>query len=107
MRLNHIELTDRAFRVLESLPEAVAFDVFEELDRLAEFPRMGTSLEPRFPKLTGYRQLIYKRTLRIIYEFDEYDNTVYVLAISDCRQKLPAPRELRRDRPQDDELPLD
>lgn len=98
---------DRAFAVLESLPETVAFDLFKKLDRLADFPQMGTPLGPRFPKLKGYRQLVYNRRLRIIYEFDEYDNTIYVLAINDCRQKLPTPRELRRDRPQEGELPLE
>ena len=107
MRLHHLQLTNRAFKVLELLPAAVAFDLFRKLDRLAAFPLMGTPLESRFPELKGFRQLIYDRHLRIIYEFDENDDTVYVLAINNCRQKLPTPRELRRDRPLDDELPLE
>lgn len=93
----HIELTARAFTVLESLPETISFDVFRRLDRLSQFPEMGSSLGARFPNLNGLRQLVYKRWLRVIYEFDEADQTIYILAIQDCRQKLPSPRKLKRD----------
>lgn len=77
----HVELTTRAFFVLESFPERIAFDVFRYLDRLALFPEMGSPLGYRFPKLDGFRQLVYKRWLRIIYEFDASENTVFILAI--------------------------
>jgi len=60
---------------------------------------MGTPLKSRFPKLKGYREVLYKRFIRIIYEFDAHDNMMYVVAIQDCRQKLPSPRQLKRDRP--------
>lgn len=96
---SHIELVDQAFAVLESLPEITAFDLFSKLDKLAQFPQMGSPLGPRFPDLEGFRQLVYKRRLRIIYEFDEHDNIVYVLVIQNCKQKLPAPRELKRNMP--------
>ena len=103
----HIELAASAFAVLESLPETIAFDVFSKLDKLGEFPQMGSPLGPRFPQLKAFRQLIYKRRLRIIYQFDEQDRTVYILAIQDSRQKLPSARDLKRDRLPDEELPLD
>lgn len=93
----------RAFAVPESLPEAVAFDVFSKLEKLGQFPQMGSPLGPRFPKMKGLRQLVYKRWLRIIYEFDEYNDTVYVLAIQDCRQKLPSGRDLKREKRPDDD----
>ena len=99
---SHIELMAQAFAVLESLPETTAFDVFRKLDKLARFPQMGSPLGPRFPKLKGLRQLVYKRWLRIIYEFDELDNTVNILVIQNCKQKLPAPRELKRRMPNED-----
>ncbi len=91
-----VELTAQAFAVLESLPETISFDVFGRLDRLSQFPEMGSSLGIRFPKLKGLRQIVYKRWLRVIYEFDEIDQTVYILAIQDCRQKLPSGRDLKR-----------
>ena len=103
----HVELTARAFAVLESLSESVAFDVFGKLDKLSEFPEMGSPLGPRFPRLKAFRQLIYKRWLRIIDQFDDDDQTVYILAIQDSRQKLPSARDLKRDNRPDEELPLE
>lgn len=90
----HLELMAQAFAVLESLPQAVAFDIFSKLDRLSAFPQMGSPLGARFPRLNRFRQIIYKGWLRIIYEFDEVDETVYILAIQDCRRKMPTAREL-------------
>lgn len=103
----HIQLTERAFASLESLDETIAFDIFAKIDVLADFPQMGSPLGPRFPQLKGYRHLILNRRIRIIYEHDEFENNVYILAINDCRQDLPSPRELRRDRQSDGELPLE
>jgi len=94
---SNIELMSRAFAVLESLPQNIAFDIVDRLERLSQFPKMGAPLGARFPKLKAYRQLVYKHSIRIIYEFDEYEDTIYVLAIQDCRQKLPALRDLKRD----------
>lgn len=93
----HVELTNRAFAVLESMPEPIAFDIFARLDRLSQFPEMGSPLGPRFPKLGGFRQLVYKRRIRMVYEFDRTDRTVYVLAIQDARRKMPTARDLKRD----------
>ena len=93
----HVELTAQAFAVLETLPEGTALDIFARLDRLSEFPEMGSLLGPKFPKLARFRQLIYKRWLRIIYEFDDKERTVYILAIQDSRRKLPSTRKLKRD----------
>lgn len=87
----------RAFESLETLPEAISFGVFAKIDQLRTFPEMGTPLGPRYPKLKAYRQILYKNSIRVIYEFDEVDKTVYVLMIQDCRQKMPQPRELKRD----------
>jgi len=103
----HIQLTERAFASLESFAESVAFDIFAQIDLLAKFPQMGSPLGPRFPSLDGYRQLIHSRRMRIIYDHDELENSVYILAINNCRQDLPSPRQLRRDRQSDGELPLE
>jgi mRNA-degrading endonuclease RelE of RelBE toxin-antitoxin system len=86
-----IELTERAFAFLESLAEPIAFELFRRIDRLSVFPDLGSPLETRF------RQLVYKRRIRVIYEYDIEENCVYILAIQNCRQKLPRPRDLKRD----------
>ena len=96
------ELMRRAFRSLELLPEPIAFDIIGKLDVLTHFPEMGSPLGSRFPRLKGYREVLYKRYIRIIYEFDPHDNMIYVVAIQDCRQKLPLPRALKRDLPLDE-----
>ncbi len=99
---SHIELMAQAFAVLESLPEAIAFDIFRKLDRLSEFPEMGSPLGPQFPNLAKFRQLIYKRWLRIVYEYEESENTVYILVMQDCRRKMPTARDLDNARSTDD-----
>jgi hypothetical protein len=101
----HIELSEPAFTFLESVPEKIAFEIVAALDRLMTFPEMGAPLGPRFPDLSGKRQLLYKRFIRVIYEYDEYEKNIYVFAIQNCRQKLPSSRELRRSGP-DGELNL-
>ncbi len=96
--VTHIRLTNRAFAALEALPESIAFDIIRKLDHdLTMFPEMGAPLGPRFPRLNGLCQLIYKRSVRVIYDYDQHDETLYVLAIQDCRQKMPSPRDLKRD----------
>lgn len=96
-----IELTERAFAVLESLPEKIAFDLFRTIDTLATFPEMGPLLETRSSILVGFRQLIYKRSIRVIYEFDAAEDQIYIVAIQHCRQQLPHPRDLKRDQMED------
>lgn len=91
-----VHMTDRAFQVLESMPETIAFQILSKIDRLAEFPEMGSPLGVRFPKLEGFRQLIHHRSVRVIYDFDIIDETIYILCIQDCRQKLPSPRDIKR-----------
>lgn len=93
----HLQLMDSAFTFLEALPEQIAFDIFSKLDHLGEFPEMSSPLGVRFPHLDGFRQLICKRRIRIIYEYDEFDRTVYILTIKACRQLLPSARDLKRD----------
>lgn len=91
-----IEWTVPAFAQLEELPQKLAFDVVRRVDLLAHHPEMGVSLRSRFPSLKNCRQLIIGRTHRIVYELDEESNTVYLLAIQHCRQRLPATRDLKR-----------
>ena len=97
--MSHLEYMARSFAVLESLPQHTAFGIVSQLAHLRQSPRMGATLGPRFPKLKDFRQILYKRVMRVIYEFDEYENVVYILAIQDCRQKLPSARHLKRDNP--------
>ena len=97
--MSEIEWTSRAFTVLESLEGKIAFAIFRHSELLRQFPEMGSALEYRFPTLKGRRQLIFKRKFRIIYEFDDYEDTVYILAVQDCREKRPSPRDLKRDTP--------
>ncbi len=91
-----VEWTSRAFLVLESLPQTIAFDIVRRTDLLANFPKMGVKLDSRFPKLKGYRQIIIKRNYRVIYDFDEFENRIYILAVQNCRQQLPSARDLKR-----------
>ncbi len=89
-----IQWTNTAFNELEVLPEEIAFEIIRRVDFLAQFPEMGAPLEIRFPRLEGLRQLIIKRNIRIIYEVDE--DTIYILAVQNCRQKLLPVRDLKR-----------
>lgn len=95
----HIELSQRAFRILESLPQKIGFDLFQLIDTLSKFPEIGSPMGTRFPKYSAFRQLIYKRKLRIIYAYDRDSETVNVLSILDCRQTFPDPDTLTPDNP--------
>ncbi len=88
--------TTPAFAQLEDLPEALAFEVVRRVDVLAAFPEMGVSLRSRYPALRNCRQLIVKKSHRIVYEFTADSETIYILAVQHCRQQLPTTRELRR-----------
>lgn len=103
----HIELSKRSFAILERLPENTGLDLFKLIDRLRFFPEIGTPLEIQFPDLAGYRQLIYKKRLRVVYRYAQQTETVYVILIIGCRQEMPDRRELSRDIPPNEELPLE
>ena len=91
-----IEWASRAFLILETLPQTIAFDIIRCVDLLPEFPEMGAKLNSRFVALQNYRQLIVKRNYRVIYDFDEFENRIYILAVQNCRQNLPSVRDLKR-----------
>jgi mRNA-degrading endonuclease RelE of RelBE toxin-antitoxin system len=91
-----IEWTSKAFLVLENLPQTIAFEIIRQVDYLQQFPQLGVNLESRFITLNNYRQLIIKRKYRVIYDYDEFERLIYILAIQNCRQELPSPRELKR-----------
>ena len=95
-----IEWTSQAFLVLEGLPQEIAFAIVEQVDALQQFPKLGADLESRFIPLKGFRQLIIKRQFRIIYDFDEFEDRIYILAVQNCRQQLPSARDLKRKDPE-------
>ena len=94
-----VEWTSRAFLVLEKLPQAIAFDIVRRVDLLPKIPEMGAELDSRFAALKGYRQIIVKRNYRVIYDYDEFENRIYILAVQNCRQQLPSARDLKRNEP--------
>ena len=91
-----IEWTSRAFLVLENLPQTIAFEIIRRVDLISKFPEIGAKLDSRFASLGIYRQLIIKRNYRVIYDYDEFENRIYILAVQNCRQKLPSARDLKR-----------
>lgn len=93
-----IEWTAPAFAQLEALAEKLAFEIVRRVDLLETFLEMGASLKSRYPALQNGRQLIVKRSHRVIYEFERTTNTVYILAVQHCRQSLPTAGELKRQR---------
>lgn len=98
-----IEWTDPASAQLEALSEKLAFEIVRRVDLLATFPEMGVSVKSQYPSLQTCRQLIVKRSHRVIYEFERATNTVYILAVQHCRQLLPAASELKRRREHESE----
>ena len=46
-----VEWTSRAFLVLETLPQTIAFDIIRRVDFLPNFPEMGAKFDSRFPNL--------------------------------------------------------
>ncbi len=91
-----IDWTSRAFRVLETLPQAIAFEIIRQVDYLQQFPNLGVNLSSRFVSLKDYRQIIIKRKYRVIYDYDDFEKMIYIVAVQDCRQQLPSPRDLKR-----------
>jgi plasmid stabilization system protein ParE len=50
------------------------------------------------PGVESCRQLIVKRSHRVVYDYDEADGAVYILAVQHCRQRLPPGRDIKRRR---------
>lgn len=94
--MKFIQWTNSAFHELEVLPDNITFEIIRQVDLLAEFPELGVALESRFTSLIGLRQLVINRQYRVIYEFDEDDQTVFILAVQRCRQQLLSMRDLKR-----------
>lgn len=94
--MNFIQWTNSAFNELETLPEKIAFEIIGQVDLLAEFPELGAPLESRFASLKELRHLVIKRNWRVVYEFDEEEKTVFILAVQHCRQQLLPMRDLKR-----------
>ena len=92
----HIQWTNKAFNELENLQQKISFEIIRQVDLLINFPEMGALLETNFPSLKGLRQLVIQRRWRVIYDFDDYEKTVYILAVQNCRQKIPSLRDLQR-----------
>ena len=86
------EWTEPAFSQLERLDTATAFAAVRRVDLLEKFPEMGSPLKA----LSKYRQLVIGGSHRIVYEYAAETETVYVLAVQHCRQRLPSARDLRR-----------
>ncbi len=97
-----IEWTSRAFSVLELLPQEISFAIIRQVDVLQQFPEIGVNLGSRFIPLKYYRQLIIKRNYRVIYDYDEVEQRIFILAVQNCRQELPPPRDLKRQQAKDD-----
>lgn len=92
----YVEWMSKAFTSLEVLPQHIAFNIVRRTDMLSDFPEMGSLLSNRFKYSQRYRQIIVGRQHRVIYEFDSFDDRVYILVIQNCRQKLPSARDLKR-----------
>lgn len=94
--------TSPGFLILETLPYKTALGIFRKTEMLSQFPQIGGPLPTSKKAYAKYRQLIYKSTHRIIYEYDQAENTAYIVALQSCKQKLPTPRELKRRTLKDD-----
>ena len=90
-----VEWSVPAFDQLEALPTPVAYDIIQRVDLLDSFPELGLKLSGS-PALARCRQLIVERKYRVIYQFDSALNTVWILAVQHCRQKLPRARDVDR-----------
>lgn len=97
-----IEWTAPAFAQLESLSQALAFEVVRRVEVLDAFPEAGVKIESADPGLQKYRQLIIKRSHRVVYEYDRAEGVIYILAVQHCRQRLPTGRGLKRRQSPDD-----
>lgn len=91
-----VEWTSPAFAQLEALSQPLAFEIVRRVDTLESFPEMGVPIISEDSGLQKCRQLIIKTTHRVVYEYDQIENRIYILAVQHCRQKLPTGRELKR-----------
>ncbi len=91
-----IEWTTQAFAQLEALPDAIAFEIMRRTDALQAFPEMGVSLRDPLQTVWNYRQLIVKRTYRVLYRYDREQALIYIAAIQHCRQQLADYSDLQR-----------
>lgn len=91
-----IEWTSPAFAQLKSLSQALAFEVVRHVEVLSAFPEVGVKIESADPDLRKCRQLIIKRSHRVVYEYDRTESVIYILAVQHCRQRLPTGRGLKR-----------
>lgn len=98
--------TSSAFLVLESLPQPIAFGIFQQTEHLQRYPEIGSQISG-VGHLSQYRQLIFKKKYRIIYRFDDAENIVRIIHLQYCRQKLPTARETRRALKDESGLPLE
>ena len=92
----HIEWPSHAFNQLEALPQNLSFEIIRRTDTLSVFPNLGAPLEIYSTKYKGYRQLIIAGKYRVIYQFKEIEQTIFILSVQLCRQRLPSTRELKR-----------
>ena len=81
-----IEWAAPAFAQLETLPQSLAFEVVRRVDVLSAFPEAGASVQSADPGLKSCRQLIVRRSYRVVYDYDEAENFVYILAVQHCRR---------------------
>ena len=102
-----IDYSSTAFLALEALPQDVAFGIIRLIDYLGTHPEMGRFVQIRFAPDRRYHILVYRGTHRVIYEFEETEHRIYIGYVQDCRQKLPSARDLKRNMPTDEELPLE
>jgi plasmid stabilization system protein ParE len=89
-----IEWTAPAFAQLEALPQSLAFEVMRRVDALSTFPEAGARVQSADTGL-----MIVRRSHRVVYDYDEAEGAVYILAVQHCRQRLPSGRDLERRRP--------
>jgi mRNA-degrading endonuclease RelE of RelBE toxin-antitoxin system len=92
-----------AFRTLETLPRVVSFEIVQRVDQLASFPLLGKGL--RRPN-DVYRQLVVRGQFRVVYRYDEPEQTVSVLILQKTYQPRPTLTELREIEREDDDSEL-
>jgi mRNA-degrading endonuclease RelE of RelBE toxin-antitoxin system len=91
-----IQWTAPAFVQLETLPQSFAFEVIRRVEVLSAFPESGVKMEGADPGLGKCRQLILNRSYRVVYEYEQNEDVVYILVVQHCRQRLPTGRDLKR-----------
>lgn len=100
--MHHIIWSTPAFRVLEMLPNNIAFGIMRRTDMLGNFPKMGQFMHLKGNRPTIYRQLIFRKAYRIIYRFNEINDDIVIVMIQNCKQRIPSRRDLDRIRPNGD-----